>query len=96
MRRRAIIVDTRPEELGLAPAPPVDDLIERRSKLRVLVEALAGLPDEDLVVVWGRAGGLSYEEVQQLWVEWGLGEPPPPTATLRPPPKKCHPLRKTM
>jgi hypothetical protein len=76
LRRRSLIADASTEELGLVANTVPDDEADRQEKLHTLAKELNELPQEDLVVLWGRARGFSYEEVQALWREWGMGEPP--------------------
>jgi hypothetical protein len=52
--------------------------IEKNDTLRGLINHLATLPDEDVVLVWAHAQGASTEEMRKLWQAAGF-EPKAPT-----------------
>jgi hypothetical protein len=55
--------------------------VERNETMRILTDALAELPDHDIIAVWGRMEGLTDKEIRNKWIELKIG-PKNPTLSL--------------
>jgi hypothetical protein len=55
--------------------------VERNQTMRILTDALAELPDHDILAVWGRMEGLTDKEIRDKWIELKIG-PQNPTLSL--------------
>jgi hypothetical protein len=57
--------------------------VERNETLRIVTEALAELPDHDIIAVWGRIEGLTDKEIRDKWIEQKIGPSNPSLSLIR-------------
>lgn len=84
-RRAAIRREISSDDVREAEFPFWDpfERIAQREDLRRVAEALAGLDDEEILVIWRHTEGRSDREIQAEWDEHGFEPPSPNPAYLR-------------